>query len=138
MTILSWTIAPRTITPPPLLIVPGTISLDNYPPCQLPTQTIPLWTIAPYANCPPDNYPPDNYPVDNCSADDFFLDKYTCLPPIELSDTLKLSSKQTKLQTVAADACYYNCCCCIEEAHGETVRFFSPRFHIMPKWAHVP
>ena len=26
----------------------------------------------------------------------------------------------------------------IEEAHGEDVRFFSPRCHIMPKWAHVP
>ena len=24
---------------------------------------------------------------------------------------------------------------CIEEAHGEAVRFFSPRCHIMPKWA---
>ena len=27
---------------------------------------------------------------------------------------------------------------CIEKARGETVRFFSPRCHIMPKWAHVP
>ena len=26
----------------------------------------------------------------------------------------------------------------IEEAHGEDVRFLSPRYHIMPKWAHVP
>ena len=28
-----------------------------------------------------------------------------------LSDTLKLTSKQTKLQTVAADGFYYYCCC---------------------------
>ena len=27
---------------------------------------------------------------------------------------------------------------CIEEAHGEALRFFSPRCHIMPKWVHVP
>ena len=26
----------------------------------------------------------------------------------------------------------------IEEAHGEAVRFFSPRCHIIPKLAHVP
>ena len=25
-----------------------------------------------------------------------------------------------------------------EEAHGGAVRCFSPRYHIMPKWAHVP
>ena len=85
-------------------------------------RTIPPWTIIPHANCPPDNppwtiapyanWPPDNYPSDNCPVDNFFLDKYRCLPPIELSDTLKLSSKQTNLQTVAADGCYYYCCYC--------------------------
>ena len=41
--------------------------------------------------------------------------------------------------------CYYYYCYyhhhyhhCIEEAHGEAVRYFSPRCHIMPKWVHVP
>ena len=85
----------------PLLIAPGTIPpwtiapYVNCPLCQNATRTITPRTIASYANCPPDNYPPDNCPMDNCPADNFFLDKY--LPPTELSDTLKLSSKQTKL-----------------------------------------
>ena len=27
---------------------------------------------------------------------------------------------------------------CVDEACGQAVMFFSPRCHIMPKWAHVP
>ena len=38
--------------------------------------------------------------------------------------------------TVGSKSIYYYYY--IEEAHGEAVRFFSPRCHIMPKWAHVP
>ena len=42
---------------------------------------------------------------------------------------------------------YYYCCCCyyyyyyyyaLRNLMREAVRFFSPRYHILPKWAHVP
>ena len=34
--------------------------------------------------------------------------------------------------------CYYCCYGSTEEAPGGAVRCFSPKCHVMPKWAHVP
>ena len=42
----------------------------------------------------------------------------------------------SRLESIRTLFCYYYGS--TEEAHGGAVSFFSPRCHIMPKWAHIP